>query len=543
MGIFDYFTNKQETKALTPEKANSNEQSALTGVRKDADIFKAYIPDFLYKPPFGMPRKDNTVMFKKLAKNAYVFSIIKTLCDEATSNPWEVRVKEENQDDGEKHEEKVKEITKFLRNPNGNDESFQHILRQLITDLLETDSAVIVKVFNAIGELKQIYSRDASLFLKNTDIYGYMGDRADFVMPVPDGFTGVSMDFGGTPTVTQQQIMKQYSLLYKEQAAYFQYGWTAGSMPVPFGKREIIYMMQMPRSDSIYGTSPISRLYEVILNLIYGADFNLDFYTNNNMPDGAISLLGATPEHIKQFRENMENQYKFTDSLGNKRKKFWKQPIASTEVKFTPFSITSKDMEVLSQQSWFTKILWMCFGVNAEEMGFTEDSNKSTSETQIKAFKRKAIKPLLDVISYHLNTQLLNEFYDNADPSDVPVEFVFDEYDVDEEISKHNLLEQQIRMGIKTPMMVAKELGIDTTELEAEMTKQKEEEQEGMQFESDLNNSLEPQKDDKEKPKEKKKPEEKSEKNPLNEIDNYIDMIGEDISNAIGELNGNELRI
>ena len=42
---------------------------------------------------------------------------------------------------------------------------------------------------------------------------------------------------------------------------------------------------------------------------------------------------------------------------------------------------------------------------------------------------------------------------------------------------------------------------------------------------------------------EKKKPEEKSVPNPLNEIDNYIDMIGEDISNAIGELNGNELRI
>jgi len=357
MGIFNNIFGAKNTnlKALSTEQANNNEQQlerAPVTERKDADIFKAYIPDFLYKPPFGMPRKDNTVMFKKLAKNPYIFSVIKTLCDEAATNSWEVRVKEDFQDkdDGIDYSDKISEVTKFLKNPNGNDESLQHILRQLITDLLELDSAVVVKVFNSVGELHQIYSRDGSLFLKNPNIYGYMGDRADFVMPLPDGFSGVSMDFGGTPTVTQQQIMKQYSLLYKEQAAYFQYGWTAGSMPVPFGKREIIYMMQMPRADSIYGTSPIGRLMEIILNLIYGADFNLDFYTNNNMPDGAITLLGADQTKIKQFRENIENKFTFTDELGNKRKRFNSHPISSTPIQFTPFTFTSKDMEVLAQQ-------------------------------------------------------------------------------------------------------------------------------------------------------------------------------------------------
>ena len=826
MGILNYFKRQPvQLKALTTEDANAIEQTASTGDRKDSEIFKAYIPEFLYKPPFGMPRKDNPVQYKQLAKNPYVFSVIKTLCDEATTTGWEIRVKEDFKDSGENYDEQIKTITRFLKNPNGNDESLQHILRQLITDLLETDSAVLVKVFNRGGEMKQIFARDGSLFLKNTDIYGYLGNRADFVLPVPDGFNGVAMDFGGTPTTTQQQIMKQYALLYKEQAAYFQYGWTAGSMPIPFGKREIIYMMQMPRGDNIYGTSPIGRLLEIILNLIYGADFNLDFYTNNNMPDGAIQLMGADNNQIKQFRENMENQFKFTDDLGNKRKRFYKHPITSTDVKFTPFTLNAKDMEVLAQQKWFTKILWMCFGVNADEMGFcysadtrvltnnglkyydeitskdkiatvlddktidyikpskihtfdvkdrkfhkyknknvdlmvsddhrikyktdkvdewkmlpsneinlsrvnflqgglkwkgkkidkfkikkieynnnkdknrkqltefdmkdwcefmgyylsegsvikkandrkqfavkisqtkpegvkimkplltrlgfrrektcwvlnnkslatyllqfgnsnfkyipnelknldydnlkilfdalivgdghtektgsvvystsskrlsedvleimlklgysakirkqifdnknwndhyiirgnfsniepyvnikehrknekytgvmwcpsvknrtfiterngkigihynTEDSNKSDGENQIKNFKRKAIKPLLDVVTYHLNTQLLNEFFDNAKPGDIPLEFAFDEYDVGEDIQKHNLFEQQIRMGIKTPMMVAKELGIDTAELESEMEKNKEEEQDGMVFENDLNNN------------------------------------------------------
>lgn len=547
MGIVNWFTDKVSMKAVitTTEDANRNEQMSgtLEGERKDADIFKAYIPDFLYKPPYGMPRKDNTVQFKQLAKNAYIFSTIKTLQDEATTNDWEVRVKEEFQDDGVDYTEKIKEITRFLKNPNGNAESFQHILRQLISDLCEVDSAVLVKVFNKQGELKQIFARDGSLFLKNTDIYGYLGNRADFVLPVPDGFNGVAIDFGGTPTVSQQQIMKQYSLLYKEQAAYFQYGWTAGSMPVPFGKREIIYMMQNPRADSIYGTSPIGRLTEIILNLIYGADFNLDFYVNNNMPDGAISLPGATPEHVKQFRANMENQFRFTDDLGNKRKRFWKHPIATTPVEFTPFTISAKDMEVLSQQKWFTKIMWMAFGVNADEMGFTEDSNKSDGENQIKNFKRKAIKPLLDVISYHLNTQLVTEFFpDMENFGDIPIEFAFDEYDVTEDKLKHDLLEQQIRMGVKTPLMVAEELNINVKELKSQLDEQKEEEREGMEFENGLNSND----DDKgfpAKKEEKPKKEEKSMSNPLEEIDNYIDSIGKDITKAVENINESELRI
>jgi len=171
-------------------------------------------------------------------------------------------------------------------------------------------------------------------------------------------------------------------------------------------------------------------------------------------------------------------------------------------------------------------------------MGFCEDSNKSTGETQIKAFKRKAIKPILDVISYHLNTQLLTEFFDNASPRDIPVEFVFDEYDVGEDIQKHALLEKQIQMGIKTPIMVAKELGIDTTELEKEQQKQKqkdeEKEQEVMESENDDNDN------DNDNPKKEK--EEKSLPNPLKEIDNYIDKIGDDISNAIGGLSDYDLK-
>lgn len=518
---------------------------------KSEDIFKAYIPNFLYKPPYGMPRRVNTVNLKALSVNPYVFSVIKTLADEATSVGWEIKVKEEFQEsfdvesttsaeNGEdlmvQLDSKIKEITKFFKNPNGNEQSWSHIMRQLITDLQECDSAVIVKVFNRQGEFKQMFARDGSLFLKNPDIYGYMGNRADFVMPLPDGFLSADLN-DPIANNTTQQIMKQYSLLYKDQAAYFQYGWTAGSMPVPFGKREVVYMMQNPRADSIYGRSPVQILEKTILNLVYGSEVNLDYYTNNNMPDGVIQLLGAQAEQLKHFRENMENQFKYQDEFGNERKRYAKVPLATGEVKFTKFTLSSAELEIISQQQWFTKILWMCFGVTADEMGFTETSNKTNGEQQTKLAKRKAIKPLLDVIAYHLNSQILPEFFAKGkeipDFADVPLEFVFDIYDIEEDMKELSKQQMEINMGIKTAKMVAIERGINVEELE----ESKKEAMENMPIQSEKEEITEEEPEKKEKPEVKEKAQD-----TLSEIDSYLDDLGNQVANALEGINDNELK-
>ncbi len=875
------------TKAKQPSEVEEDQGISSTSIDNQG-IFKAYIPEYLYRPPYGMPRKENTVLLKKLAKNPYIFSVIKTLVDEARSVGWDIRVKKDFQDNEEDYSDKIKEVTRFFNNPNGNNQSFEDIQGQAITDLCECDSGVFVKVFNREQKFVQLFARDGSLFLKNPDIYGYMGDRAEFVPPITDEFVGINLNKDTTMNPKQQETVNKFDLAYKQKAAYFQYGWTAGSMPVPFGKREIVYMMQNSRSDSIYGRSPIKILASVIQNLIYGVDFNLDYFTKNSMPEGVISLLGAKDPQISQFRANFENQFKYTDEFGTERKKFFKFPILNREVKFTPFQISPKELDIISQQEWFTKIVWMCysddteiltetgwklfkdldrtekvarvnkdnlnmdfvkpidyqeyeykgdmiryltknidlkvtpehnmlfqtkdkfsrglgwdskkaseidsgcivipqavnykgtklkdrtfgditftglqfakfmgywlgdgwadscdnrvsfavskivypenyknltelfkeigitwkeneysarwtenpmntlrfsnkelnrylkqfgkardkyvpaeiinstekemssfleyymfadgcegrvgqntryfsmskqliedcqimylrmgiasninewnggyelterkskigikknysfvekssiikeaydgkvydvtvpehhylvvrrngrvsisgncFGVTSEEMGFTENSNKATGETQTKLAKRKALQPLLKILSYNINTQILPEFFtddlsgDILDFGDVPIEFVYNDEDLDNDVKIHNLLEQEIRMGVKTPKMVAKELGIDIIELEESLKEKTEEDKDKFEFENSFNAPFGgdvgkkedkpkeevPKKEDKKK--EKPKQEEKSIKDPLKEIDDHIDSIGEALVNAIDSI-------
>lgn len=456
-----------ETKA----KADDVTSSAAT-LPGDNSLFKAFITEGIYKPPFGYPRPLNTQLIRQLAKTAYIHSIVQTLTDEIATTKWDIKVKEHAAELGaEEPTEQIAKVKEFFLNPNGNEESWEHISRMLVADILELDAGVLVKVYNEKQELKQLFARDGASFLKNPDIFGYYGNRADVIPQYTYQYD--------TETRTYKQDLKFKTLddvaLVKEQAAYFQYGWTPGSVPVPFGKKEVVYISRNPRTDSVYGRAPIEMIGEILYTLIYGSSYNLDFYTNNNMPEGILSLIGANQTHIDSVRERMDNQIRFKDNLGKWRKKFFKVPITNTDVKFTPFQLLSKDLEVLQQQQWFVKFAWACFGINAEELGFTEDSNKAVSQTQSKVGIRKGIRPLLKILEYHINTQIMPDL----DPSGV-LEFCYDEYDPDMELKQLAVYQAKSQLGVMTPEMIAEELGVDVDRLKAEKEEQRQKDMELM---------------------------------------------------------------
>ncbi len=88
---------------------------ARTTPEKTSDIFKAYIPEFLYKPPFGYPRKANLPLLRQLSETPYVFAVIKTLCDEASSLEWDIQVKEEIENPEQYDEKTQKKIRTMVR--------------------------------------------------------------------------------------------------------------------------------------------------------------------------------------------------------------------------------------------------------------------------------------------------------------------------------------------------------------------------------------------------------------------------------------------
>lgn len=534
-----------EKKALLKEEPPTPQGGLLISDLRDS-ILKAVQPNYLYKPPFGYPRPTNTNALRELAKNPYVFSVIKTLADEAATIEWSIVNKETNEEmDIVPNDDVKKQIIDFLENPNGNHESFAQLRRQAVVDILEVDAGVWVKVFGRDGKLKQIYARDGASFLKNTDIYGTFTNREQFVEPLPNVFVASNKDYfnTGDESIASQNMAQRYSIQYAGKAAYFQYGQAFAAWPIPFGTREIIYFSANPRADSIYGRSPLETLSEVVLTLVYGSKYNLDFYLNNNMPEGIIALEGAQQKDIEAFSSRLTQTVRdTTDSLGFKRRMGYRVGVTGFSPKFEKFQLSPVDMQVLDQQKWFDRVMLRSFGMNEHEMGTTDNSNKATSDTQSEVFKRKALKPILDIIAYGVNTQILTEFEGSEG-----LEFRFDDYDLDDDIKKHTLYESQIRMGIKTPEMIAVEEGIDVDELKAQKEEALQKQQDMMMAEKPQNGEnggFPPKKKedvgdqiDEEKEKPKEKVEKKAKTNPeMDEITSYIRDIGNELVSALDEL-------
>ena len=152
---YNHFGLNVETKSASSiiaiNKGISNRQN-------DDPLLKTYYPIYLYKPPFGYPRNMNVVFLRELARNPYVFSVIKAITDQAASTKWNVvpkknidltlpleKIQEEYgieidlkwmKELGLKTLEDVQQyIEEFFHNPNSDYEGFSQLLRKVIPDI------------------------------------------------------------------------------------------------------------------------------------------------------------------------------------------------------------------------------------------------------------------------------------------------------------------------------------------------------------------------------------------------------------------------
>lgn len=411
---------------------------------------KAYIPNFLYKPPFGYPRYVDLPNVRRLASTPFVEMCISTSIDELCSVEWDI-VPKDGITMNTGVQAHIDQIKKFYDNPNTNKESFEEIRKKYLRDIFEIDAGVINKIFNIKGEMVEIVARDGATFTKNPDIYGMMTDRDDIII---DSYI--------IQTNKEARLMEPgwiNAADARERAAYFQYGWITGARPVPFGKKEIVWLERNPRSDSIYGRSPVEVLAETIQTLIYSIEHNLEYFNDNSIPKGIIGLEGLDAAGIIAFKDQWKEQQRKLDSAGNWKKIFHHVPIVGTMPKFERIQFSNAELELLEGQKWWAQMVWACFGVTATELGYTEDAKGMANQiVQSNVFKKRVLNPILRLEEYKHNHEILPEFeFDD-------VQFKFMTFDVEEETKKANLYKLQTDTGIKTVNEIRADEGLEPVE-------------------------------------------------------------------------------
>jgi phage portal protein BeeE len=386
------------------------------------ELYKAILPEFLYKPPFGYPLNKNVVELRRLARSPSIAMIVNTIIDEIARLDWEIE--DELNDEVIVPDEVIEKTKNFFENPNENDESFEALIRKVLRDILELDAGVLIKVRNFKDDFLYLMAYDAGTFNKSPDRHG--------VLP--------------------------------EFYAYYQYGWLTGARPIPFNRNEVVYFMRNPRTDSIYGLSPVEILQDVARMLIYGIDSNLDYFVNNQVPKGVLKMIGATHQDIINFQNAWSQKMKNQDASGNWKRDFHKMPVMNQEGEFIRVGFSNVELELLEQQKWFSKLCLACFGVTPSEVGLTEDSNKATELAQSSVFKRKAITPIVRLLEYKLNMQVINDLPWIKGKYENKVKFVFNKYDLGEELSKRQILWGDINSRLRTVNECREEINYDEIE-------------------------------------------------------------------------------
>ncbi len=402
----DYSKQVAKFKAITGESnavlANQIQQARATmvhsavgdsGLTYDGDVIdahigntvvKPYVPEWLYRPLYGRPRNINIPQIRRMARSPTAAACIKTIVDQVSSVDWVIRMRDPEQSS---NDAAIEEVTERLMNPNRNKENFKIVIKKLTKDLLEVDSAVIAKIYDRVSyeggdingkllplgrrSIKEFYVYDGSSFTINPNEHGVLPD----------------------------------------QRAYWQYTNVYQNAPIPFARDEIIYMMNNPRTDTIYGLSPTEMCFDIIRYILFANTSGIDYFTRNGIPRGILSIIDAETEHINEFRARLGDKVNIQDPLTDEVRYVSNTvPVTNQDTKFTSLEMTPDVLRLLETQQWYNKVVFSCYGVTGTEMGFVEDVNKATAGEESDVFKRKTILPLLDTLEYFINRELVPEF-------------------------------------------------------------------------------------------------------------------------------------
>lgn len=318
----------------------------------------------------------------------------------------------------------IEAVKEWLRYPNKNNESFTSIIRALIKDILELDAGVLVKVFDLgsynfdelepksgaptlkpMGErhMLELYARDGASFLKETDKFGFI-------------------------------------------LGYWQYSYQIPAHPMWFNRDEICYVSRNVRSMSTYGYAPTQSIMDIVKSLHYSTLYNKKFFENNSMPDGVLSMLDINPTDMKNFVDNWTREFQAQPH---------KFAVVNKDIKWQPFTISQRELEFLDTQKWYYRMVISAFGLTPAELGLTEELNRATSATQAELSRKKGIRPMLTILEYFINKEIIEEFGIEG------IQFQFKYDDPSEKAQRLSNWKVEVDMGLKTINEIRQEMGLN----------------------------------------------------------------------------------
>lgn len=153
--------------------------------------------------------------------------------------------------------------------------------------------------------------------------------------------------------------------------------------------QDVLYFPRDPSSASAYGTSRITQLFALAILEDLMISFISSRFTDSNVPYGLLDLGDITEQELELA----------VDSWNSQAKKEHKIILTGSKggSKWFPFAYALKDLEAPALLNAIQSKIMSILGVTQNELGETQDVNKSNGFNLSYTFKKRAIEPVLRI--------------------------------------------------------------------------------------------------------------------------------------------------
>ena len=305
-----------------------------------------------------VPRQEEPTTFATLRGFADSYDLLRILIDTRKDQMCVLEWTIKNKTTG-KQDSRCLAIQELLQYPD-KIHTWEAWLRLLLEDLFVIDAPAVYPLRTLGNELYSLEIVDGATIRPLIDVYGRS--------PLP-------------PSPAYQQHIK-------------------GVPATDYTRDQLIYMPRNPRSNRVYGLSPVEMIIMTVNIALRRQIWQLMSFTEGNVPD---ALLGVpdnwTPDQISQFQM-------YWDSLleGNLA--------AKRHAKFVPGGINyhpTAEHELFGHaEEWLARVV--CFALSMSPQPFVNTQNRATAETAKEAATQEGLEPLKKWVVSLMNLIITQQF-------------------------------------------------------------------------------------------------------------------------------------
>lgn len=307
------------------------------------------------------PRSEEAISFAELRGLADSCDLVRLAVETRKDQLCRMRwvIKPRDSDKSAKDDQRCQYLTNFLQFPD-REHDWSQWLRLVLEDLFVIDAPTI---YPRLTRGQGVYSLD-----------------------IIDGATikRVLSEDGRTPDAPDpayQQVLK-------------------GVPAVDYHRDELLYLPRNPRSNKVYGYSPVEQILLTVNIAIRKQVSQLQYYTEGNIPDAIYSVPPEwNADQIRQFQD-------YWDSIleGN--------TAARRHAKFIPGGVKvdqTRDVKLKDEyDEWLARVI--CYAFSLPPTAFAKETNRATAQTSAELAQEEGLAPTLLWVSGMMN-QLIGRWF------------------------------------------------------------------------------------------------------------------------------------